>query len=153
MKCKRCGNEMKIKPVEVGKDRQGDPIYNTYAFCYDCKIKVNLDKQREQKEERKECRTGGQDREKSVRTKTKKKKGGSIRLPFKSSGKKKKTKTKEKKGHGFLKFVLFLIILAVLGTAAYYNRETLKKWAKIGIEKINDEKEKDTGKKKRQKSL
>ena len=62
MKCKRCGNEMKIKPVEVGKDRQGDPIYNTYAFCYDCKIKVNLDKQREQKEERKECRTGGQRR-------------------------------------------------------------------------------------------
>ena len=46
-----------------------------------------------------------------------------------------------------MKFVLFLIILAVLGTAAYYNRETLKKWAKIGIEKINDEKEKDTGKK------
>lgn len=145
MKCKRCGHEMKIKPIEVGKDKQGNPIYNAYAFCYDCKIKVNLDKQREQKEERAEYRTGGQDKGKSVRTKTKKKKRGSVRLPFKSSGKK-KTKIKEKKRHGLLKFVIFLIILAVLGTAAYYNRETLKKWAKIGIEKINDEKKKDAEK-------
>ena len=143
MKCKRCGNEMKIKPVEVGKDKQGDPIYHTYAFCYDCKVKVDLDKQREQ-------RTSDPDRERCVKAKRNKKKGGSISFPFKSSGKKKKTKTKtkvkEKKGHGFLKCILFLLVLAVLGTAAYYNRETLKKWAKIGIEKLNGNEEKDTGK-------
>ena len=29
----------------------------------------------------------------------------------------------------------------MIGTAAYYNRETLKKWAKIGIEKLNDKDE------------
>ncbi len=75
MKCKRCGNEMKIKPVELGKDKQVDPIYHTYAFCYDCKVKVDLDKQREQ-------RTSDPDRERCVKTKKNKKKGGSISLKW-----------------------------------------------------------------------
>ena len=47
MICKRCGKEMQIKPIEVGKDKQGNPIYHTYAFCYECKVKMDLDKQRE----------------------------------------------------------------------------------------------------------
>ena len=46
MRCKRCGQEMKVKSVEVGKDTQGNPIYNDYAFCYECKIKINLDKRK-----------------------------------------------------------------------------------------------------------
>lgn len=145
MKCKRCGNEMKIKPVEIGKDKQGNPIYNTYAFCYDCKMKVNLDKQREQGEEKDGRKSSNKSREKIVK---KKKKRNSIGLPVKFSGKKKKSKAKEKKGHGFLKFIFFLLILAILGTAAYYNRETLKKWVKQGNEKLNEEKEKDIEKEK-----
>ena len=47
MRCKRCGQEMKVKSVEVGKDTQGNPIYNDYAFCYECKIKINLDKKKD----------------------------------------------------------------------------------------------------------
>ena len=49
MRCKRCGQEMKVKSVEVGKDTQGNPIYNDYAFCYECKIKINLDKKKAKK--------------------------------------------------------------------------------------------------------
>ncbi len=56
MRCKRCGNEMKIKAVEVGKDAQGNPIYNDYAFCYECKIKINLDKKREKEKKIREER-------------------------------------------------------------------------------------------------
>lgn len=43
MKCSRCGAEMKIKNVKVGTDIYGNPIYNKYAYCYNCKIKRKLE--------------------------------------------------------------------------------------------------------------
>lgn len=43
MRCSRCGAEMKIKNVKTGTDIYGNPIYNKYAYCYQCKIKRNLD--------------------------------------------------------------------------------------------------------------
>lgn len=89
MKCKRCGNEMKIKPVEVGKDKQGDPIYHTYAFCYDCKVKVDLDKQREQ-------RTLDPDRERCVKTKRNKKKAVQSVSRLNLRGKRRKRKQRRK---------------------------------------------------------
>lgn len=42
MKCSHCGAEMKIKNVKVDTDIYGNPIYNKYAYCYNCKIKRNL---------------------------------------------------------------------------------------------------------------
>ena len=44
MKCSRCGEEMKIKKIQTGTDRHGNPIYHKYAVCYHCKIKRNLEK-------------------------------------------------------------------------------------------------------------
>lgn len=46
MKCSRCGAEMKIKNIQTGTDRHGNPIYHKYAFCYNCKIKRDLEKRR-----------------------------------------------------------------------------------------------------------
>lgn len=46
MKCSRCGTEMKIKNIQTGTDRHGNPIYHKYAFCYNCKIKRDLEKKR-----------------------------------------------------------------------------------------------------------
>lgn len=46
MKCSRCGSEMKIKNVKVDTDIYGNPIYNKYAYCYNCKIKRNLGQQK-----------------------------------------------------------------------------------------------------------
>lgn len=46
MKCSRCGAEMKIKNVKVDTDIYGNPIYNKYAYCYNCKIKRNLGQQK-----------------------------------------------------------------------------------------------------------
>lgn len=42
MRCSHCGAEMKIKNVKVDTDIYGNPIYNKYAYCYNCKIKRNL---------------------------------------------------------------------------------------------------------------
>ena len=53
MKCTRCGKEMTIKPVQSGTDESGEPVFTRYAFCYDCKIKVNLDKQKERDTQKK----------------------------------------------------------------------------------------------------
>lgn len=39
MKCKHCGEEMTIKDKKIGEDEFGEPIYQAYAFCYNCKIK------------------------------------------------------------------------------------------------------------------
>lgn len=43
MKCSRCGAEMKIKNIQVDTDTYGNPIYNKYAICYNCKTKRNLE--------------------------------------------------------------------------------------------------------------
>ncbi len=68
MKCTRCGKEMTIKPVQSGTDESGEPVFTRYAFCYDCKIKVNLDKQKERDTQKKATA------EDVVETKTKRKK-------------------------------------------------------------------------------
>ncbi len=68
MKCTRCGKEMTIKPVQSGTDESGEPVFTRYAFCYDCKIKVNLDKQKERGTQKKATA------EDVVETKTKRKK-------------------------------------------------------------------------------
>lgn len=44
MRCSRCGAEMKIKNIQTGTDRRGNPIYRKYAVCYHCKTKRNLEK-------------------------------------------------------------------------------------------------------------
>ncbi|GAB5616142.1 hypothetical protein JCM31739_09670 [Faecalimonas canis] len=46
MRCSHCGSEMKIKNVKVDTDIYGNPIYNKYAYCYNCKIKRNLGQQK-----------------------------------------------------------------------------------------------------------
>ena len=81
MKCTRCGKEMTIKPVQSGTDEGGESVFTRYAFCYDCKIKVNLDKKKERDTQKKVTA------EDVVETKTK----------------------KERRGGGLLKFLLFLI--------------------------------------------
>ena len=121
MKCTRCGKEMTIKPVQSGTDEGGESVFTRYAFCYDCKIKVNLDKKKETAED-------------VVETKTKKKKKKGKKLPSVSLPKRRggrgKTKTKkERRGGGLLKFLLFLIVVAVLGFAAYTYRHPIAKFA------------------------
>ena len=65
MKCTRCGKEMTIKPVQSGTDESGEPVFTRYAFCYDCKIKVNLDKQKERDNaEKSDGRRCGRDKNK-----------------------------------------------------------------------------------------
>lgn len=75
MKCTRCGKEMTIKPVQSGTDEGGESVFTRYAFCYDCKIKVNLDKKKERDTQKKVTA------EDVVETKTKKKKKKGKKLP------------------------------------------------------------------------
>ncbi|MGO5444391.1 hypothetical protein ACTQXY_12895 [Faecalimonas sp. LCP19S3_D12] len=115
MKCTRCGKEMTIKPVQSGTDEGGEPVFTRYAFCYDCKIKVNLDKKKERDTQKKVTA------EDVVETKTKKKKKRGKKLPSVSLPK--------RRGGGLLKFLLFLIVVAVLGFAAYTYRHPIAKFA------------------------
>lgn len=128
MKCTRCGKEMTIKPVQSGTDESGEPVFTRYAFCYDCKIKVNLDKKKERDPQKKVTA------EDVVETKTKKKKKRGKKLPSVSLPKRRggrgKTKTKkERRGGGLLNFLLFLIVVAVLGFAAYIYRYPIAEFA------------------------
>lgn len=50
MKCPICGNELEIKNKQIGTDNSGDPVFNEYAVCRDCKKQWNLDKQRAKKQ-------------------------------------------------------------------------------------------------------
>lgn len=43
MKCTQCQNEMRIAPEIVGTDSSGTPIYHRFAYCDNCKIKIDLD--------------------------------------------------------------------------------------------------------------
>lgn len=115
MKCTRCGKEMTIKPVQSGTDEGGESVFTRYAFCYDCKIKVNLDKKKERDTQKKVTA------EDVVETKTKKKKKKGKKLPSVSLPK--------RRGGGLLKFLLFLIVVAVLGFAAYTYRHPIAKFA------------------------
>ena len=49
MKCPICGNKLEIKNKQIGTDNSGDPVFNEYAVCRDCKKQWNLDKQRAKK--------------------------------------------------------------------------------------------------------
>ena len=46
MKCPICGKELELKNKQIGTNENGDPIFNEYAICRDCKKQWNLDKQR-----------------------------------------------------------------------------------------------------------
>ncbi len=46
MKCPSCGKELERMKRQVGTTESGDPIFNEYAVCRDCKKQWNLDRQR-----------------------------------------------------------------------------------------------------------
>ena len=50
MKCPICGKELELKNKQIGTNENGDPIFNKYAICRDCRKQWNLDKQRAKKE-------------------------------------------------------------------------------------------------------
>ena len=215
MRCKKCGNEMKIKAVEVGKDEQGNPIYNDYAFCYECKIKINLDKKkgkkgekrtepqedlsmtrqfeaqmeelvgseaeeenvsgstsvREYTEEQRERRPAKRKVDSKEKKSEKRAKEQPKKKPEKRPEREKQIKEsqrdhekkfkempekrvkevrKKAKGRGFLKFLVFVLIVAGIGAAVYFNRDTVKGWVHWGLEKFDsmsdgkDDKKDDT---------
>ena len=41
MKCPICGNKLEIKNKQIGTDNSGDPVFNEYAVCRDCKKPVS----------------------------------------------------------------------------------------------------------------
>lgn len=43
MRCSKCGSQMRVKDIYMGDDDYGDPIYNEYAFCDNCRIKKNIE--------------------------------------------------------------------------------------------------------------
>ena len=47
MKCPSCGKELERMKRQVGTTESGDPIFNEYAVCRDCKKQWNLDRQRD----------------------------------------------------------------------------------------------------------
>ena len=49
MKCPICGKDVELKNRQVGTDENGEPVFNEYAVCRDCKKQWNLDKQRAKK--------------------------------------------------------------------------------------------------------
>ena len=49
MKCPICGKELELRNKQVGTGENGEPVFNRYAICRDCKKQWNLDKQRKKK--------------------------------------------------------------------------------------------------------
>ena len=49
MKCPICGKELELKNKQIGTDENGDPVFNEYAICRDCRKQWNLDRQRAKK--------------------------------------------------------------------------------------------------------
>lgn len=49
MKCPICGKDVELQKKQIGTSESGDPIFNEYAICRDCKKQWNLDKQRAKK--------------------------------------------------------------------------------------------------------
>lgn len=49
MKCPICGKELELRNKQIGTTENGDPIFNEYAICRDCRKQWNLDKQRAKK--------------------------------------------------------------------------------------------------------
>ena len=85
MKCPICGNELEIKNKQIGTDNSGDPVFNEYAVCRDCKKQWNLDKQRAKKAAAKASAKKAEAADKTSRKKTR------------ATLLKKKTKTKSKR--------------------------------------------------------
>ena len=61
MKCPICGKELELKKKQVGTDENGNPIFNEYAICRDCKKQWNLDKQRAKRAAKKAEETAAAD--------------------------------------------------------------------------------------------
>lgn len=49
MKCPICGKDVELQKKQAGVDELGEPVFNQYAICRDCKKQWNLDKQRAKK--------------------------------------------------------------------------------------------------------
>ncbi len=49
MKCPICGKDVELQKKQIGTSESGDPIFNEYAICRDCRKQWNLDKQRAKK--------------------------------------------------------------------------------------------------------
>ncbi len=49
MKCPICGKDLELKNKQIGTSENGEPIFNEYAICRDCRKQWNLDKQRAKK--------------------------------------------------------------------------------------------------------
>ena len=49
MKCPICGKDVELQKKQIGTDENGEPIFNEYAVCRDCRKQWNLDKQRAKK--------------------------------------------------------------------------------------------------------
>lgn len=70
MKCPICGNKLEIKNKQIGTDNSGDPVFNEYAVCRDCKKQWNLDKQRAKKAAAKASAKKAEAADKTSRKKT-----------------------------------------------------------------------------------
>ena len=42
MKCPICGKELELKNKQIGTNENGDPIFNEYAICRDCRKQGTL---------------------------------------------------------------------------------------------------------------
>ena len=49
MKCPICGKDVELQKKQIGTSETGEPVFNEYAVCRDCKKQWNLDKQRARK--------------------------------------------------------------------------------------------------------
>lgn len=142
MKCTKCGKEMTIRPIQTGTDESGEPVFTRYAFCYDCKIKVNLDKKKERNPS--ETPQVGRVEETKTKVKRKKKKGRqlpSVSLPKRKGGRGKKKAEKEKRGGSLLKFLILLVLIAALGFVGYTYRKPIAKFAQQMYGKYIEQKE------------
>ena len=59
MKCPICGKELELKKKQVGTDENGNPIFNEYAICRDCRssgiLTNSVQKTRGEKSRREGC--------------------------------------------------------------------------------------------------
>lgn len=58
MKCPICGKDVELQKKQIGTDENGEPIFNGYAVCRDCRKQWNLDKQRAKKMAAKKAAAG-----------------------------------------------------------------------------------------------
>lgn len=58
MKCPICGKDVELQKRQIGTDDNGEPVFNEYAVCRDCRKQWNLDKQRAKKMAAKKAAAG-----------------------------------------------------------------------------------------------